>query len=105
MKNERHNCGGILRNKQVTVTKNIGKFFYTFTVEGKQCTKCKEEVISRDTLRELESLPVKPDCVHRRKAGTLFTVDTPSIHGTTAGSILASTRPIPTKDTGQLAHV
>ena len=105
MRNERHNCGGILRNKQVTVTKNIGGLFYTFTVEGKQCTSCSEEVISRNTLRELEALPVKPERVNRRKMGTLFTLDVPIIHASTIGSIPDNIRTSPVWNTGLLAHV
>ena len=105
MRNERHNCGGILRNKQVTVTKNMGGLFYTFTVEGKQCTSCSEEVISRNTLRELEVLPVKPERVNRRKMGTLYTLDIPFIHASTMGSLPASVRPSPVEDTGLVAYV
>ncbi len=105
MRNERHNCGGILRNKQVAVTKNIGGFFYTFTVEGKQCTSCSEEVISRNTLRQLEKLPVKSEVVNRRKMGTLFTLDIPIIHTSTAVSLPDSIRTNPAKDTGIVAYV
>ncbi len=105
MRNERHNCGGILRKKQVAITKNFGGLLFTFTVEGKQCNSCSEEVISRNTLRELEVLPVKIEHVNRRKMGTLSTLAIPIINVSTTGSLPDGIRVSPTEDTSLLAHV
>ncbi len=104
MRNERHNCGGILRNKQVAITKNIGGLFYTFTVEGKQCTSCSEEVISRDTLRKLEVLPVRARITYSKKRGAIFTLDTPIIGLLDAGTATDSISRNPTVDTGRVAY-
>ena len=105
MRNERHNCGGILRKQTVTVTKNVDGLDYVFTVEGKQCISCSEEVISRNTLRGLETLPVEATRVDRRRMGTLFTLDVPIICASTAESVPDSVTVSPAENTGLVAYV
>ncbi len=105
MGNERHNCGGILKNKQVTVTKKIGGLFYTFTVEGKQCTSCSEEVISRGTLRDLEMLPMKARLTRNAWWGDIITLAVPIIGLPTVETVTDSTFTTPIVATSQVANV
>ncbi len=51
---EKHNCGGNLKRQRISVTRVIDGIRFTYSVVGKKCTRCSEEVISRDTARALE---------------------------------------------------
>lgn len=108
MKNERHNCGGILKEKRVAVTRNIGGFNYTFIVEGKQCNKCLEEIISRDTLHALEVSPSEVIFSHSKSKG-IYTVDIdnldiPVIGLPSAGTVIDNTIYSSSVSTGEVIY-
>ena len=103
MKNERHNCGGILKKKRVAVTKNIGGFNYTFIVEGKQCNKCLEEVVSRDTLHTLEVSPSEIIFSHSKSKG-IYTLDIPVISLPSAGTVIDNTIYSSSVSTGEVVR-
>lgn len=105
MKNERHNCGGILKKKRVAVTRNTGGLNYTFIVEGKQCNKCLGEVISRDTLHALEVSPSEVIFSHSRSKGVYtLGIDIPVIGIPSAGTVIDNTIYSSSVSTGEVAH-
>lgn len=101
---ERHNCGGTLRPTQVTLTRDIGGLQYTYSVPGKKCSVCSEEVISHDTAYELETLLGRWES-RRRRGGILYTtLNAPIIHLPCVGTAIGSANPNPVSDTGRVAY-
>lgn len=49
-----HTCGGELHPHKVKIRKRIGMYYQTFTVDGLKCGSCGEEIIDRDTAREID---------------------------------------------------
>jgi len=98
---ERHNCGGILKNSQVSIKRVIGGFSYSFNVLGKKCSRCSEEVVSRDTVRELETGLRVWEHSTSRKGQSFFVLDMPVITASSTGTDkIAMSNPY---DTGAVA--
>ena len=50
----KHRCGGELQPSKVEIKKKIGSLYYKFTVDGYQCDRCGEEIITGDTASKID---------------------------------------------------
>jgi len=73
---EKHNCGGTLQPARVRIVRQIGKLRYVFEVDGLRCTRCSEEVITRDVAVALERSVAE---ARDESVGLIITAETPQI--------------------------
>lgn len=99
---ERHNCGGTLRRTQVALTRSIGGLLYTFTVPGKKCSICSEEVISHDTADKLDRLLGRWESSGHRRGRLYTTLNAPTIYLPGTGTTFVKAGP--TLETGKVAY-
>jgi len=49
-----HRCGGELLPSKVEIKKKVGSQYYKFIVDGYQCDRCGEEIITGDKASEID---------------------------------------------------
>jgi hypothetical protein len=76
---ERHNCGGILRHARVTIGRDYGNLYVENEVPGLRCSRCREEVLTRNVALVLEKRFYIQEKVRRRSTGTMTTIQSPTI--------------------------
>jgi len=77
---EKHNCGGNLRKVRVLVARRYGNLHTLAPVPGLRCSRCHEELISREVALALERMFYVQDRVRRRdRGGVMLTIQSPAI--------------------------
>ena len=76
---EKHNCGGNLRKTRVSVARRYGNLHALAQVPGLRCSRCHEELISREVALALEHMLYMQERVRRRDRGWTITIQSPAV--------------------------